>query len=349
MNRRLPEHQYAYGILRETILRVRSWLPVVYRSQPLVSLASFSREFGQCLRAGLPVVESFEKCRLVIDSTYLRDRWQDGKRRMQQGESIADSLQDAQAALPAFYLPTVRAGERCGRVDDVFLFLANHCRLIEPLTTLLRQLWIYPVGIMGFGAMLRAGLRLATGSPLGGLEVLIDFVGSIAWYFAIAAIVWLTPIRPFFDEFRLKLPWLGELEHDLASCRFFSVMALLERSQCDRIDTMIGVATRTVNNQAIANQLREVVHRLEEGFTLAEAFDTATHLDDQTRQTLRSADLSGTLQESYQYLATQAEARLEPRLRWIQMASAKIVTVLVIYCLLGEAIRIAFTSLAASM
>ena len=61
-------------------------------------------------------------------------------------------------------------------------------------------------------------------------------------------------------------------------------MALLERSQCDRIDTMIGVATRTVNNQAIADQLKEVVHHLEEGFTLAEAFDTATHLDDQARQ-----------------------------------------------------------------
>lgn len=344
MNRRLPEHQFAYWILRETIHRVRCWLPKIFRSQPLFSLASFSREFGQCLRVGLPVVDSFEKCRLAIDSTYLRDRWQDAKQRMQQGESIADSLQDAEAALPAFYLPTVRAGERCGKVDDVFLFLANHCRLIRPLTELLRQLWLYPLGIMGFGAVLRALLRLTAGSPIDGIAVLIDFAGSVAWYFVLVVILWLTPIRPFFDEFRLKLPWVGEIEHDLASCRFFSVMTLLERSQCERVDTMIRVATRTVSNQAIVNQLEAVVNRLGDGYTLSEAFDTATHLDEQTRQTLRSADLSGTLLESYQYLATQAESRLEPRLRWIQAASAKIITVVVIYCLLGEAIRLAFTT-----
>ncbi|MEC8474521.1 MAG: hypothetical protein VXZ38_07725, partial [Planctomycetota bacterium] len=95
MPHRLPEHRFAYWLLLESIHRIAGWLPTILRQQPLVSLASFSRNFGQCLRAGLPVTEAFEKCRLALDSKYLKIRWSGGQQRLRNGQTIAECLIDA--------------------------------------------------------------------------------------------------------------------------------------------------------------------------------------------------------------------------------------------------------------
>ena len=82
MPNRLPEHRFAYWLLRESINRITGWLPTILHQQPLLSLASFSRNFGQCLRAGLPVTEAFEKCRLALDSKDLKTRWSGVQQRL---------------------------------------------------------------------------------------------------------------------------------------------------------------------------------------------------------------------------------------------------------------------------
>ena len=179
------------------------------------------------------------------------------------------------------------------------------------------------------------------GDPIGGVRRLADTCLSLVWYFAIAAVVWLTPVRRRFDELRLSLPWVREVEHDLAVCRFFSVMALLEESQSERVDGMIQVARPTISNQAIANQLEAVISSLRNGQTLGEAFSRATHFDAEVQQTVSTAELSGTLLESYQQLAKWSEDRLFSRLESLQAISSKIVAVLVICSLIAQ-----FTSLA---
>ena len=341
MPNRLPEHRFAYWLLRESINRITGWLPTILHQQPLLSLASFSRNFGQCLRAGLPVTEAFEKCRLALDSKDLKTRWSGGQQRLRRGRTLAESLSDASPVLPAFYLPAVEAGELCGRVDEVFTFLSKHLQLIEPLSKLLRQLWFYPLLIVMFGALLGAIMLTITGDPIGAVLSLADTCLGLLWYFAIAAVVWLTPLRVRFDELRLRLPWVREVEHDLAVCRFFSVMALLEESQSERVDEMIRVAKRTISNQAIANQLEAVISSLRAGQTLGEAFSRATHFDTEVQQTVSTAELSGTLLESYQQLAKWSEDRLFPRLESLQAISSRMVAALVICSLIAQ-----FTSLA---
>ena len=214
--------------------------------------------------------------------------------------------------------------------------LSKHLQLIEPLSKLLRQLWFYPLLIVMFGALLGAIMLTITGDPIGAVLSLADTCLGLLWYFAIAAVVWLTPVRVRFDELRLCLPWVREVEHDLAVCRFFSVMALLEESQSERVDEMIRVAKRTISNQAIANQLEAVISSLRAGQTLGEAFSRATHFDTEVQQTVSTAELSGTLLESYQQLAKWSEDRLFPRLESLQAISSRMVAALVICSLIAQ-------------
>lgn len=340
--RRLPEHQFSYWLLREAFRRLSGWFSRLYRSQPFFSLASFSRDFGQCLKSGLPVDSAFEKCRLAIDARYLRNQWERSTRRIQNGETIAKSMDSAESALPRFYLPTIDAGEQCGRVEEAFGFLEKHLRLIQPLSDLLRKLWLYPLMIILSGTLVRSFLLLGNGSFNAGLGALSETLWSFFGYFALAAILWLTPLRLVFDEFRLRLPWVRELEHDLAVCRFFSVMALLERSQSERVDFMIRVAAKTVSNQSIARQLLQAAEAIERQETMGDAFTLATYLDDEVRSTIRSAEQNGTYLESYEHLASQAEHRLCPVLKTIHDLSTRIIYFLVTLCLLGEILRLAF-------
>jgi len=345
MTNRLPEHQFAYWFVGESVARSTKWISSIWRAKPLLALSRFSREFNLCLRAGLPVADAFEKCRLANDCSYLKKYWEGGRQKMLNGESITESLRGAEPVLPVFFLPVVAAGERSGQVDEVFKFLENHLRLLIPLSDLLRKLWLYPVLIILAGTFLRSILLMINGHFVEGCSVVFDTVLGLIWYFVLAAVIWLSPLRVMFDELRLRLPWVSTLEHDLAVNRFFSVMALLEKSQCDRVDEMIRTASKTVSNRAITKQLSDVIHHLDEQATLGEAFATASHFDDQVRQTVQASELSGTLLEGYRYLAEQAESRLTPMLQWIHVVSAKIVTFLVIYCLLGEALRLAFASI----
>lgn len=342
MSRRLPEHQFAYWFARESFRRLSSWLPKVWRPAPLPSLATFSREYSQCLKAGLPVADAFEKCRLVIESRDLKHRWRDVRRRMIGGDSIAESLQDAEAVLPAFFIPAVAAGERSGRVDEVFLFLANHLRLLVPLSNLLRKLWLYPVVIITCGSLARSLLLITAGNMIGGLQVVFGTGAGILWYLFLAAVAWLTPARMLFDTLRLRIPWIGRIEHDLATQRFFSVMSLLERAQCDRMDEMIRISASTVSNQALIRQLGSVIDRLGQQATLGEAFSHASYFEENVRQMIDSSEKSGTLLEGYSYLALQAENRLTATLNWVQLTTTKIVSVVVMYCLIMEAFRFAF-------
>ncbi|MDC0278914.1 type II secretion system F family protein [bacterium] len=328
--------------MRKIFTVVTHWLIGVWRGSDHHSLATFSGDMRLSLGAGLGIAESFERCRLGLDNRKLATLWRPTFDRLMEGNNLVDSLRSGESMLPPYYLPAIEAGERSGKLVEVFSFLEVHCRLMQPLTKTLRQLWLYPLVLILAGSTVRFFLSLLGGDFGGGMTILYDTVTGLLLTVSMIALLWLTPIRMVFDELRLQLPWVGLIERQLAANRYFCILSLLESAQCDQVDEMIRVASRTVSNQAIVAQLQAVQRSILNGSTIGEAYAGAGFLELEEQQTILAADLSGTLHGAYSYLAEQSEQRLHPRLKLLQEITAKLVSLLVLYCILIELFRMAF-------
>lgn len=298
-------------------------------------LARFSSDMRTCARSALGPVKSLELCLKPLARSGLGDRWAAAATDVQRGSSLADALRPGEPLLPAFYLPTIEAGETSGRVEESFEFLHRHCNLLAGPAAAVRHLWLFPLAIVLAGLVIKVVILAATGSPFDALLVLVSELVSLIKLVIIVAVVMLTPLRQLFDQVRLSLPWVGDLEREIAVHRFFRVMALLYSVSGTRVESMIGTAARTVSNHAARADLLRASAAIEKQDTISEAFYRVSLLNDQERGMIDAGELSGRLERSFDQIADDAESSLMNRLTYLQPLLNRLVMALVIFSIIS--------------
>ena len=241
---------------------------------------------------------------------------------------------------PRFYLPLVEAGEQSGRLTDVFQFLHEHCKaLLEPLANL-RRTWLFPLAIFFAGSVLRILMCLLSGDVLRAIQ--LGFSEAIGWAFTalILGLVMLGPIRYPIDKIRLFLPFVGTLEREIAMHRFFRVMSMMYAVGEHRVEFMIRLAAESVNNRAARMELEKAAVAIENRETMAEAFHSVTFLPPQTQTTIKTSEVSGTLERGFRQISDDAGASMVMKLKWIQPILFRLVVVLVILSILSTLLKI---------
>ena len=143
--------------------------------------------------------------------------------------------------------------------------------------------------------MINFAITLAAGSFWAAVGGLAAELGSFLQLAIIVAVVAFTPLRQLFDQARLSLPWIGELEREIAVHRFFRVMALLYGVGGLRVDAMIRIAARTVTNHAARQDLLKAATAIEQQATISEAFHRVSLLSEDEKATIDVGELSGSL------------------------------------------------------
>lgn len=296
---------------------------------PYDRLALFSGTLATCVETGLALPASLEHARRALNGTGLANPIQDVADDVRRGESLADALTTHCHSLPPFYIPVIEAGERTGRLDESLRFLEAHCRVLERPTKAVRNLWLVPLAVILAGTILRFLVLLLGGSWSGLLAFLWGSLTSYAMLGAMLFILFSAPFRPLIDFLKLHVPFVGALERDLNASRFFHALEMLHAAAGHRVEQMIRVATRTVNNQLLQADLEEVATHIERGSTIAEAFDETSYLTPQQKQMITTGEMSGTLEHSYRLIANEAAEKLEVRLALVQFWSVRIMIVFV--------------------
>jgi type II secretory pathway component PulF len=161
------------------------------------------------------------------------------------------------------------------------------------------------------------------------LGVLWGSVTSYAMLGAMLFILFSAPFRPLIDFLKLHLPFVGALERDLNASRFFHALEMLHAAAGHRVEQMVRVAAKTVNNQLLQTDLEEVATHIERGSTITEAFDEASYLTPQQKQMIATGEMSGTLERSYSLIADEAAEKLEVRLALVHFWCVRIMIGLV--------------------
>lgn len=331
----LPDHEFPIWLMRTSIKRGRAAFYSVLVGYQYARLARFAGDMKTCSRSSLGMTQALELCLKPHRNTWLGECWGSAVSEVQNGSSLTRALQPAAKRMPEFYLAVIDAGERGGRLEEAFAFLESHCKLLDAPAKAIRNVWLVPVCILLAGTVIKTSIMMFFGSLMGATQFLFGQLLSWLQTVILVGIVMLTPIRELFDFVRLRIPWLGDLEREIAVHRFFRVMALLDGVSEARVEAMIRTAVKTVSNQAARRDLLQAAGAIEEQATIAEAFDRVDLLTADERGMIAVGEMAGSMETCYRQIADDSEHRLMAKLKFLQPMLVRIVSLIVMFSILA--------------
>jgi len=88
------------------------------------TLARFSRTVGFMLKSGVPLIQCLESGHIAIQNNYFKSRFEDITKKVTSGARLSHSMKDVEF-IPSMVTQMVNIGEETGRLDEMFLRIAN--------------------------------------------------------------------------------------------------------------------------------------------------------------------------------------------------------------------------------
>ena len=280
----------------------------------------FNQEMIALLKAGLPVVRSFEILLERQESPALRAVLQDVKERVNSGASISEAFAEQGDIFPRLYWTSLKAGEKSGEIEGVLRRYLKYQKTIIAISRKVVSTLVYPAILIllstvliavlmtivipkfqEFFADFNADLPLLTVVVVGTAGFLRD---NIVWLFpALLFGAWVgwrwvhTPIgRNWADGMLLKLPFLGKLFQRFAITQFTRSLATLLGGGTPLVPSLENAA-EAIGNRHIARRVREVVPKVREGGELWQALESTGIFTNLTIEMIKVGETSGALEE----------------------------------------------------
>jgi type IV pilus assembly protein PilC len=235
-------------------------------------IAVISRQLATMMKAGVPLVQSFEMIAGGQNNPRLKDMLTAVKTDVEGGSSLSEALNKFPAYFDELFVNLVRAGESAGVLDVVLDTIASYKENIETLKGKIKKALFYPAAVIavailvssiiliyvvpqfesvfqGFGADLPAFTRMIVDASRFLVSywwlMLLIIVGSI---FAFATA--LRRSRNFarlMDRIMLRMPVLGQILHNSAVARFARTLAITFRAGVPLVEALETVAGATGN------------------------------------------------------------------------------------------------------
>ncbi|MDQ5858591.1 MAG: type II secretion system F family protein [Acidobacteriota bacterium] len=280
----------------------------------------FNQELIALLKAGLPVVRSFEILLERQESAALRAVLQDVKDRVNSGASISDAFAEQGDIFPRLYWTSLKAGEKSGEIEGVLRRYLKYQKTIIAISRKVVSTLVYPailillstvlIGVLmtfvipkfeEFFADFNADLPLLTVVVVGIAGFLRD---NVLWLFpAVVVAAWLgwkwirtSAGRQWTDGVLLKLPFLGGLFQRFAITQFTRSLSTLLAGGTPLVPSLENAA-EAIGNRHISRSVREVVPKVREGGELWQALDSTGIFTNLTIEMIKVGETSGALEE----------------------------------------------------
>jgi len=88
------------------------------------TLARFFRTVGSMLKSGVPLIQCLESGHIAIQNNYFKTSFEDLTKQVTSGARLSHSMKDVEF-IPSMVMQMVSIGEETGRLDEMFLRIAN--------------------------------------------------------------------------------------------------------------------------------------------------------------------------------------------------------------------------------
>lgn len=279
------------------------------RSNPLASLSKqkitaldisiFTRQLATMMKAGVPLVQSFEIVADGLDNPSMKDVVLGIKADVEGGNGLAVSLRKYPELFDELFCSLVNSGEQSGALETMLDRVAVYKEKSEALKMKIKKAMKYPIAVVivalivsvilllkvvpvfqelfaGFGAELPAFTTMVINLSKWMQAWWFVFIGSIVG--TVMGIAELKkrsePFRNWIDRTVLKLPIVGDLAYKSTVARFCRTLSTTFAAGVPLIDALVscaGAAGNVVYRDAIMKIRDDVATGQQLGFSMRQA------------------------------------------------------------------------------
>lgn len=249
-------------------------------------IAVFTRQLATMMRAGVPLVQSFEMISGGQKNASMKKMLVAIKGDIEGGSALSEALNKFPVQFDELFVNLVRAGESAGVLDTVLETVASYKENIETLKGKIKKALFYPAAVVavavivsaiiliyvvptfedlfkGFGADLPAFTQMIINASrfmvsywwlllLAGIGAVVGFVSAVKRSRNFARLV---------DRTLLRLPIIGEILTNSAIARFCRTLAITFRAGVPLVEALetVGGATGNIVYDEATQKIKEDV------------------------------------------------------------------------------------------
>jgi type II secretory pathway component PulF len=297
------------------------------RLNKTTAVALWARNFATLLGAAVPVDRALAVTAEEAGHEGLAGALRQVRRLVQEGSSVAESIEQHPGFFPPLVTAMVTAGEASGALETVFERLAEYLEEMTELRAQVRSALLYPllmaivasIGVVvlllfvvpRFSAILEevgGSLPLTTQLLVGTSTMLTQawwvwLVLLVAAVYGVRDALARESVRQRLHAWRLSWPWVGELELKYLTAGFARTLGLLLRSGVAVVPAL-RIAQASLTNSAVAAQAASATSAVAEGSAMAPALagwlpPLATHMFAVGEESGRLEDLCMRIADTY--------------------------------------------------
>lgn len=303
----------------------------------LSELTTFCRQFSIMISTGIALLDCIDSLKLQPYSSYFKSILQVVSEDVKGGAMLSTALDKHKKVFPNFFRSMVHIGEASGKLDMVFVSLADYYESDSAIKSKVKGALAYPImlAVMTVAIII---LMLAYVVPtfqetLADMDVAIDGLTKAMFDISdflleygnilILGVIMIVGVlflfgktklgKRTFDILKIKLPLIGRVNVNLITARFARAFSLLLSSGMD-LATALDTISIILGNSYIEERFNEAAEDIRHGVTLTVAFQKQNIFPQMLLQMLsvgeRTASLEDVLGRSCTFFDQQVETSL---------------------------------------
>ena len=298
-------------------------------------IAIFTRQLATMLKAGVPLVQSFDIVEDGLEKPQMKALVVSIKNDVASGSGLAPSLAKHPRYFDELFCSLVGSGEDSGTLEVMLDRVATYKEKSEQLKAKIKKAMTYPIAVVCIALVVTAILLIKVvpvfantfknfGSELPAFTQFVmdisDFV--IAWWFVMFGVIVGTifafremklrsvPFSEFLDRAALKTPVVGGIIHDAVIARFSRTLATTFAAGVPLVEALNSTAG-AAGNSVYAKAIRRIRDDVTTGNTLYSAIKSTGLFPNLLLQMVSIGEESGALDDMLDKVATHYEEAVD--------------------------------------
>ena len=300
-----------------------------------MDIALFTRQMATMMKAGVPLLQSFDIIADSVEKPALRQLLEKLKSEIATGQSFAGSLRQHPRHFDELYCNLVASGEQSGTLEALLERVATYKEKTEMLKAKIKKAMSYPLAVVAV-ALIVTGILLikvvpqfqevfaSFGAELPAFTLLVigvsEYLQSDGWTLLLALVVAVLLIKRLQrasvkfsnlqDRFLLKTPVLGNILYKAAVARFARTLATTFAAGVPLLDALDSVAG-AVGNLVFKGAVQQVQADVANGLQLHFAMRSTGLFPAMALQLTAIGEESGALDAMLDKVAQHYEAEVD--------------------------------------
>jgi len=298
-------------------------------------IAIFTRQLATMLKAGVPLVQSFEIVEDGLEKPRMREMIKSIRNDVASGSGLAPSLAKHPRHFDDLFCSLVGSGEDSGTLEIMLDRVATYKEKTEQLKAKIKKAMTYPIAVICVALIVCAILLIKvvpvfaeTFQNFGSeLPAFTQFVMNISdfvvawWYIMLAGIIGtifafreikLRSVRfsEWLDQLALRIPVVGGIVHDAVIARFSRTLSTTFAAGVPLVDALNSTAG-AAGNSVYAKAIRRIRDDVTTGTTLYQSIKATGLFPNMLLQMVSIGEESGALDDMLDKVATHYEEAVD--------------------------------------